>query len=375
MNSINKIIIIGTNHHNTLSMVRCFGEEGRKVSLYIYGDDNSYIALSKYVEEVYYLKTAEDAVDQLVMKVDSTINPLIIACSDEASSMIDKFYDQLNKNYHFFNAGCAGRITRFMNKQLQMKVAANCGFDVPNTLESLPNDIQIDSINYPCIIKPATSIYGGKNISVCYTKESLDLALKSYPAQFNVLVQDFIVREYEIVILGASYNQDFVIPGYIHKHRDDKGGTTYCTVKPISSLPHELVESCKQLIATIGYNGLWGIECIKSDKGYYFIELNLRNDATTYAMKVAGVNLPLIYLKFEESSFDNTPHLYVQSIKSIVEFNDFNFVLKGKVGLLEWLRQYRSSRCKYFYSKKDPMPYKKRKRQYLQFLLKRLFKL
>ena len=61
MNSINKIIIIGTNHHNTLSMVRCFGEEERKVSLYIYGDDNSYIALSKYVEEVSYFKTAEEA--------------------------------------------------------------------------------------------------------------------------------------------------------------------------------------------------------------------------------------------------------------------------------------------------------------------------
>ena len=129
MNSINKIIIIGTNHHNTLSMVRCFGEEGRKVSLYIYGDDNSYIALSKYVEEVYYFKTAEDAIHQLVMKVDSLIKPLIIVCSDEASSMIDQFYDQLNKNYHFFNAGCAGRITHYMNKQLQMKVAADCGFE------------------------------------------------------------------------------------------------------------------------------------------------------------------------------------------------------------------------------------------------------
>lgn len=355
-------------------MVRSFGEEGRKVTLYIYGDNNSYIALSKYVEEVSYFKTAEDAIDQLVKNVDSTNKPLIVACSDEASSLIDQFYDQLKTNYHFFNAGDAGRITRFMNKHLQMKVAADCGFAVPNTLESLPKDIQIDSINYPCIIKPAASIYGGKNISVCYTKESLDIALKSYPTQFNILVQDFIVREYEIVILGVSYNQDIVIPGYIHKHRDDKGGTTYCTVKPISSLPDELVESCKQLITTIGYNGLWGIECIKSDKGYYFLELNLRNDATTYAMKVAGVNLPLIYLRLEESSFDNLP-LSVQSIQSIVEFNDFNFVLKGKVGLIEWIRQYRSSKCKYFYSKNDPMPYKKRKRQYLKFLLKRLFKL
>lgn len=356
-------------------MVRCFGEEGRKVSLYIYGDDNSYIAHSKYVEDVSYFKTPKYAIIQLVKNVDSTTKPLIVACSDEASSLIDQFYDQLNMNYLFFNAGYTGRITRFMNKQLQMKVAADCGFDVPYTLESLPNDIQVDNINYPCIIKPAASINGGKNISVCYTKESLVLALKSYPTQYSVLVQDFIVRDYEIVILGASYNQDIIIPGYIHKYRDDKGGTTYCTVKPVSFLPQGLVESCKQLIATIGYNGLWGIECLKSDNGYYFLELNLRNDATTYAMKVAGVNLPLVYLQLQESTFDHNQPFFVKSIQSIVEFNDFNFVLKGKVGLLEWIRQYRLSECKYYYSKKDPMPYKQRKRQYLQFLVKRLFKL
>lgn len=376
MKSISKIIIIGTNHHNTLSMVRCFGEEGRKVVLYIYGDDNSYIAFSKYLEEVCYFKTAEDAINRLVINSDtSSSKSLIIACSDEAASVIDQLYDQLYNKYHIFHAGGTGHITRYMNKQLQMQLATDSGFCVPGTVESFPGSIQIDSINYPCIIKPTSSIHGGKNIAICHTKESLSVAIKSYPPQYSILVQDFIRREYEIVILGVTYNQTTIIPGYIHKHRDDKGGTTYSTVKSINSLPSSLVESCTKLVKTIGYNGLWGIECIKSDNEYYFLELNLRNDATTYSMKVAGVNLPYLYYQLVA----NIPVVFeehqVSQVNSIVEFNDFNFVLKRKVGLIEWLKQYKSAECKYFYSEADPKPYRERKRQYVLFILKRLFKL
>ena len=356
-------------------MVRCFGEEGRKVSLYIYGDENSYIASSRYIEEVFYFKTAVDAINSLLLNPDSRIKPLIISCSDEASSIIDQFYDQLNSKYHFFNAGEPGRITHFMNKQFQMVLALDSGFCVPKTFETFPNDIQIDRINYPCIIKPTSSINGGKNIAICYSEDRLGIAIKSFPPQYGVLIQDFINREYEIVILGVTYNQDTVIPGYIHKHRDDKGGTTYSTVKSVHSLPSDLIKSCLKLIKTIGYNGLWGIECIKSDNGYYFIELNLRNDATTYSMKVAGVNLPYLYYQLVANIPIQLNEHQVREINSIVEFNDFNFVLKRKIGLIKWLRQYQSAECKYFYSKIDPKPYQERKKQYLRFILLRFLKL
>lgn len=370
MNHINEIIVIGTNHHNTLSMVRCFGEEGRKVSLYIYGASHSYIANSIYVANVLYFATASEAI--AAIPLDSSNKPLVIACSDEVSSLMDSQYDVFTQRCHFFNAGKERKITAFMDKQKQLQMAKECGFYVPSSIDVLPNDVVSSEINYPCFIKPKASIYGGKNIAICWNKEELREALKKYPPQYNILIQDYIRKDYEIVVLGISVGDKTVIPGFIQKHREEKGGTTYSTVKPISELNDGIVEACKQLINKIEYQGLWGIECIKQQDKYYFLELNMRNDATTYAMKVAGVNLPFLYLKLIENSNYHIVHNSVKIINSMVEFNDFNFVLKGKVGLFRWIREYRESECKYFFSDNDPNPFNLMRKEYLRFLRKQI---
>lgn len=373
MNFINKIIIIGANHHNTYSMVRCYGEAGFTVTVYIYGDDSSFISYSRYVEAIKYYATSHDAVVSIIADYEITSHkPLVIACSDEISSLMDQHYDNLDGKCYFFNAGEEGRITQYMDKQKQLKLAAECGFSVPSSLDISPNAIIHNSISYPCIIKPTASIFGGKNISICYTADELRDSLKTYPSHYNVLVQELIQRDYEIVILGLSYADKIIIPGYVRKYRDYKGGTTYSAVNPIYELPHNLIVACEKLITEIQYNGLWGIECIKSSDNYYFLELNLRNDATTYSMKVAGANLPLLYLQLIDTSYDKNYKLNVRKINSIVEFNDFNFVLRGKVSIFKWLSQYREAECKYFYSSIDPMPYKQKKKQYLLFLFRRL---
>lgn len=375
MNHIVNIIIIGTNHHNTLSMVRSFGEAGHKVILYIYGAKSSYIASSIYVESVSFFTSATDSINAVSSYFERTgEKPVIIACSDEVASLMDKRYDELISKCYFFNAGEAGRITYFMDKQKQLELAKKCGFSVPASVDALPKDVNIENIQYPCFIKPKISIYGGKNIAICQSKEDLKLALTKYAPDYNVLVQDYIQKEYEIVILGSSVGDKIIIPGFIHKHREEKGGTTYATVRSISELNQKIVDACRQLIKKIRYQGLWGIECIKQGDDYFFLELNMRNDATTYAMKVAGVNLPYIYQQMVTCS-DYTPVIMpIKPINSIVEFNDFNFVLKRKVGLFKWLMQYKKSECKYLYSEKDVMPYNLKKKEYLIFLRKRILK-
>ena len=74
-------------------------------------------------------------------------------------------------------------------------------------------------------------------------------------------------------------------------------------------------------------------------------------------------------------SIDNEPTVgVVRTINSMVEFNDFNFVLKGKVGLFKWIREYKGAECKYFYSSADPKPCTIMKAEYLNFLRKRILK-
>lgn len=376
MNHANKIIIIGTNHHNSLSMVRCFGEDGKKVLLYIYGAESSYIAHSIYVESVYYFKSASDAIDTVSFYAERTgEKPVVIACSDEVSSLMDNRYDELISKCHFFNAGEAGRITCFMDKQKQLDLAKACGFSVPASIESLPQDVNLNIINYPCFVKPKASICGGKNIAICRSKDELKSILVNYNPDYEILIQDYIQKESEIVVLGLSAKDNIIIPGFVQKRREEKGGTTYATVKPVHELPLQIIESCRQLIKKIAYQGLWGIECIKQGEDFFFIELNMRNDATTYAMKVAGVNLPYMYMQMMRNSSYKPKYSSVKTINSIVEFNDFNFVLKRKVGLFKWIQEYKEADCKYFHSEADIKPCKLKKFEYIKFLLKRIFRL
>ena len=352
-------------------MVRCFGEEGRNVDLYIYGDNNSYIASSIYVDNVSYYPTASNAITAIPL--DPSNKPLIIACSDDVSSLMDLQYDVLRQGCYFFNAGETGRITYYMDKQRQLQMAKECGFHVPSSIDVLPEDVVCTEVNFPCLIKPKASIYGGKNITICRTSEELRKALTKYIPQYNVLIQDYIQKDYEIVVLGAAIEDKILVPGFIQKHREERGGTTYSTVRPIIELNQSLVESCRTIIKKIGYQGLWGIECIKQGDKYYFLELNMRNDATTYAMKVAGFNLPLLYLRLLEDI--NYPIFFnsVRTINSMVEFNDFNFVLKGKVGLFRWIKEYKKAECRYYHSVIDLAPYCKRKKEYFKFLWNRIF--
>ena len=375
MKYTSNVIIIGTSHHNTLSMVRSFGEEGQKVILFIYGTQDSYVAKSIYVESVMYFEKASDAIDSFASQMHNfSKKPLVIACSDEVSSIMDMRYDEFIGQCVFFNAGSSGRITEFMDKQKQLNLAKICGFSAPSSIDSLPNDIDVEAVKYPCFVKPKASIYGGKNITICQSKEELLTALKNYYPKYNVLVQDYIQKEYEIVVLGLSAGDKIVIPGFIQKHREERGGTTYSTVRPISELSSYVVAACRQLIAKVGYTGLWGIECIKQGNDYYFLELNMRNDATTYALKVAGVNLPNLYRHIVESTDYILPVYPIRKIQAIVEFNDFNFVLKGKIGLFQWIREYRGAACKYFHVHDDLMPYKLKQSEYIKFLRKRILK-
>lgn len=373
MNHMVKTIIVGANHHNTLSMVRSFGEEGNKVILFLYGVESSYIASSIYVESVSYFKLASDSIDAVYSYSEQIgEKPIVIACSDEVSSLMDKRYDELISKCYFFNAGEVGRITYFMDKQRQLKLAKKCGFSVPQSIDVLPKHVNLDEIDYPCLVKPEASIHGGKNIAICKTKDELKNALMHYNPDYKVLVQDYIHKDYEIVVLGLSVGDKTIIPGFIQKHREEKGGTTYSTVRPIAELKKKVVESCLQMIKSVNYSGLWGIECIKQGDNYFFIELNMRNDATTFAMKVAGMNLPYLYQTLVLNPNAEPEINIINTINSMVEFNDFNFVLKGKVGVFKWLREYHGAECKYFYSKKDSLPYRLKKLEYLQFLRKRI---
>ena len=354
---IHPIIVIGVTHHNTLGMLRCIGMAGYHVDCLIMtdGKSNGFVAHSRFVKRTVACDSNQPVVDILKHYESESQKPIIITCTDNAASELDECYDEIKDKFLFFNAQKSGQITRFMDKQTQVMLAKGCGIKVPFSREY---DGSLDGIPYPCLLKHVQSINGGKWVKVCNNAKEVEEAVNENDERDRVLVQEYIKKEYEIVVLGVSVNGSVCIPGYILKHREFDGGTNYSTVYPIDDKTVKLKDKCIALVKEIGYEGLFGVEFIFNGNDFYFIEINLRNDATTYAMAVAGVNLPGMYIKAKtESTLLPINEPKVRTIHSIVEFNDLKHRKQYGVSILRWCKELLGAKCKYYFKLDDPMPF------------------
>ena len=349
------LVIVGVTHHNTLGMIRCVGSAGYRADLILVGHVGSFVTKSRYLDNVYYLDETKELFSFLEGHYkECQIKPIIISCTDQAGSLLDQNYNSLKERFIFFNSGKDGLVTYFMNKQVQTNLAEEVGISIPKSFEYKGS---IEEAVYPCLLKPVQSINGGKQVVICQDEKELREGLTTFHKEDIVLVQQFIQKEQEVVLLGLSVNGEITIPGYILKHRDFNGGTLYSTVKPIDELDEAFINKSKEIIAKMNYEGLFGMEFIYSNGKYYFIEVNLRNDATTYALAVAGVNLPELYIKAKTEG-KNLPDSYkVRELQSIVEFNDFKHRGYFGVSTSQWLKQCLGAKCKYYFNWKDIKPF------------------
>ena len=345
------IIVLGTTHHNTLGVIRALGESQLHLHciLVLYGEKESYLSRSKYVKETIFVPEAEGITDTL-LGISLEEKQIVIAVTDESVHQLDLNADRLSPFYYFFHTTTKGNLTRFMDKLEQDKTAEEVGLIVPANYTK-------DAVSYPCLLKPLASIAGGKQVLICNNQNDYEAVNAKYP-DTRFQIQQYVHKEQEIVLVGMSVDGVVHIPAYVLKHREISGGTTYSTVRPITELEPTIIDKSKALVKKIGYEGLFGIEYILSKGKYYFIEVNLRNDATCYAVAVAGVNLPLAYVLAKQGedlqSIVNAP---IHVTNAMVEFRDFEFVLGRKMGLFKWLRQRKGCECKYFYSIEDKEPY------------------
>ena len=352
---MNRIIIVGVTHHNTLGMIRCIGKAGYHADLILVGHGDSFVTKSKYLNNVYIINETCELLSVLNRNYnDGKEKPIVISCTDQVASVLDKNFENLSKKYIFFNSGQAGFVTYYMNKQVQTKLAEEVGASIPKSFEFKG---EINKNVYPCLLKPIQSINGGKQVVICQDEKEFCDGISTFHKEDVVLVQQFVTKEHEIVILGLSVNGEIAIPGYIFKHRDFNGSTHYSTVKSIDTLDGAFIAQCKGMIRKMHYEGLFGIEFIYSNGTYYFIEVNLRNDATTYALAVAGANLPEMYIKAKTEDYKLPGEFNVKELQAIVEFNDFKHKEHFGVSTFQWIKQYLEAKCKYYFSWKDVKPF------------------
>ena len=124
------MIVIGTNHHNTLGIIRSLGQKNIYPDVILYGNDvaDGFVVHSKYIRACHCFETAEEAIKELSkLCTNGNINEkrriCVITCSDEVASILDYQYEEWKERLSFFNCGEKGLLTYYMDKQVQVEIA------------------------------------------------------------------------------------------------------------------------------------------------------------------------------------------------------------------------------------------------------------
>ncbi len=332
-------VVIGRNYCNILTTARALGEAGYEVkAVKVFKSKPSPLkflrtmkpeAKSKYIKSYTEIIATDDEIsvsDYLCKTGDEKNKKLLIPVDDYVCSAIDKAYDDVNKYYFAPSVnGTQGRLVELMDKQKQKDIAKN--FDIPMLqswlIKSANGTFDIpDNIKYPCFIKPNVSMLSTKNtMAKCDSKDELNALLTKYASKgdFEMLVEEFANIKQEYSILGVSANGEVLSPGVIKVieggHHERKGvaiiGETVCVDKF-----SDIIASCDKFIKSLCYNGMYDIDLIETvDGDIYFVELNFRAGASTYALNKCGVN---IY------------GLYADSITKNKQFTDTQCVYESK---------------------------------------------
>lgn len=304
----NKVIIIGADHHNTLAVVRSLGSVGCDIEILIHENkdlEDICLSKSKYAKNRTFVVTPQEntMVNWLLNHAEKNEKTVIFPCSDFATYIVDSNYNALKEKFivpGFVNA--PGRVAFLMDKMEQKKFADKYQIPMAKTW-SLPcdaNELNISEISIPCIIKPEISAAGSKaDILICKTKEELRKGLKvfSQKGYKNVLVQQFLIKKYEVCSYGCilserqSVLKQHFAGGSVRKIRDYGGSTTkaqFITEKCVDDLNTKVVN----VLYEMGYRGQCDMEYLVCENGVYLNEINFRHSGNGYALIQNGVNAP-----------------------------------------------------------------------------------
>ena len=340
---MNKAIVVGAPHHNTLGLIRSLGIKGLSPLLYlITSEDNNSNVKSKYVSEVKYFKTEEDVV-QYLLNSKTKEKAVLFASGDPISLCLDIHYEELKDKYYLFNIH--GKMKHYMNKETMCSIAEKIGFHVPQHFVYIKGDRLPLNIEFPCITKAISSVDGDKsNTTICETRQELEKFISAPNLCKSIQIERFVKKKFEFQFIGLSLNagEIIVIPGHSHIHRPKGIQNTFCFMyKENSNDFFETLNKTKRFIKEVGYSGLFSMEFIRGIDGKdYFLEMNYRNDGNAICVTDAGFNLPYFWYKYSMSD-DIQQEIQECKLKEVFFCPEETYALQcayGEVTLLQFVR-------------------------------------
>ena len=301
---MDKLIVIGSDHFNTLWLVRSLGMSGfTPFVIIVSSKSRSFVVKSRYCKDFVITDSNQSMLSILLeRKIDE--KSVIFTSGDSVAEFLDHNFDLLSDMYILHHCNHKqGELSYWMNKDKMLAKAAECGLTIPFTRTySISQQIDSSELVFPCLIKPELSAEASKdNFRICANVAEFETAIEDIKNSCTrIVVQEYIQSEYEYLVYGVSTDAEICLPGGLRKihtctSNKNLGMTSYACLS--SDIPAQLAhfDAIKDFIHSIGYKGLFSVEFMITKEKAYFLEINLRNDGTCYITTQAGVNLPAIW--------------------------------------------------------------------------------
>ena len=361
---MNKVIVIGGDHHNTLGVIRSLGERGMQSDVILVASDTTktFVDASKYVARKWLIGNADEIVNLLLSKYkEEKEKPVIICCSDASSGVIDENADIIRPYFFLPGSNEQGRISKLMSKKEMADLAVEIGLKIPQTYYFSDTGHDLSSIELPCIIKPIISRKGSKtDIAICQTLAELENYSKSHNL-YSDQIQLFIDKDFEYQLIGCSTSKEVIIPGVSKILRPCKGSnTSFLHYTPLEDGFCD-IEKCIEFVRRTGYHGLFSLEFLRDKNGQdYFMEINFRNDGNAICVTAAGMSLPYIwYLDCKGENYSKESNKKLSPVYVMPDMAELKLLLTRQISLREYISDFKKTNRFMEYDKRDPKPFRK----------------
>lgn len=377
----NKIIIWGRDDFNTLGLLRELGSVGLSVIFLIKGD-KSYASQSKYCKEYVSYATTEECAEYLLTAFkNESLKPILILSGDKISVYVDD-KKELFSRYFIIPGSKKGLLRKYTDKNNMTELASHLGIQCPKS-HYIRWDSDISGIDYPCLIKPShqkKSSYNEFKFRICRTESDLKKTLKYVNHESEFIVQQYINKDYEILIYGARmWDDNTVFAGAFRKERlADSGSGSFGIISGIPSFINTKLIS--DYLEYIDYHGLFSFEYGVIGNNAFFFEVNLRNDGTSHYFYQAGLNIPLAYVySCVNKEYNSIITSNISNAVFIDEVFDIENVIKMKISYKQWKKDKDQATIYKYYDVNDMAPwsyvYRRRWIQIIQDLVLNKFRL
>lgn len=362
-----KAIVIGHDAVNALGLVQSLGREGLYVIAILEGETSYLIKSSKHTREIHFVEELNDVPELLLSKFVGKDKTPLFAAGDGVALMLDRNYDSLKEYFLFEHAYGEYSIEQMMNKELQISLAQKHNFIVPKSFYlHRPFGIPSNMV-YPCIVKPLVSCLGDKR-DILIAKDEIELKVifeERVTYSNDVIVQQFIDKDYEYDIMGCTYkDRNVYIPlsdRMVKFNRYLQDTSTVSYIEPLDLEISKEVKKIESLMREVKYVGLFSVEFMhnKQDGEIYFTEINFRNDGENAFIVHEGVNLPFLHYQDLKDLPKRVFTPTTKSKKYIWESIHFNALIYKQISVFEWIHDLIGADGFLYYFKEDKKPFYK----------------